>query len=145
MNRRRALSASVMSGGGGTYDEIFGDIPPESKTFKFPLYITVPFSSETSTSAFFDYEKDNDDIVKQLHAYCIENAEMDYTDSIFELWVVRNIPDIYINGKKVKDIQIDAFVGVFEPPRLFLDEMSFATVYECFIHDNGYIFVSIYK
>ena len=131
-------------GGNYTYDEYFGLIPPESKTFEFPLYITVPFVEENPDSHILVYEKYNDDIVKQLHTYCIENAELDYSNGGYAIWVVQNIPDIYINGKKVKDIQIDAFEGVFEPPRLFLDEMP-SNPYECFIYEDGYSYIFIYK
>jgi hypothetical protein len=110
MDRRRALSASVMNGGGGfTYDEYFGQIPPESKTFKFPLYITVPFTEENDIS--LSYDRDADDIGKQLYHYCLKNAVLVREDRFYEFWEVPDIPDIYINGRKVHTINFDATIG----------------------------------
>ena len=52
-------------GGDYTYDEYFGLIPPESKTFEFPLYITVPFVEVNGI--YIEYSTNNDDdICKQL-------------------------------------------------------------------------------
>ena len=104
----------------------------------------MPFVEETPDTHTLIYEKYDDDIVKQLHTYCIENAELDYSKGSYALWVVQNIPDIYINGRKVKDIQIDAFGGVFEAPRLFLDGMS-SNPHECFVYEDGYSDIWIYQ
>ena len=82
----------------GTYDEYFGQIPPESKTFGFPLYITVPFKSEDDYALY--YVKNNDSIVKQLWDYCWENSEI-VSDSFNVAHKFNNIGDVFINGIKV--------------------------------------------
>lgn len=94
-----AIYQLIRGGGDYTYDEYFGLIPPESKTFEFPLYITVPFESE---DGFIIHSKYNDDICKQLYQYCTK----DFDDILFELVELENIPDIYINGCKVNSIMV---------------------------------------
>lgn len=108
MRRRALLAASMPSGGGGTYDEFFGQIPPESTSFQFPLYITVPFDEVTENSRY--YSKPWDEIIQQLYDWFVENATV--TDlgwmKIYEL----DNPDVYINGEKISQMYYDdAYVG----------------------------------
>lgn len=97
--RRRALLAASMQsgGGGGTYDEFFGNIPPESTTFEFPLYITVPFVSIEEYGRV--YEKQGD-IVNQLVDWFFANADV-YEDRFYISYELYE-PDIYINGEKIE-------------------------------------------
>ena len=91
---------------GGTYDEFFGQIPPESTSFDFPLYITVPFVESVGSNDRY-YERQEDNLALQLREWFFENAE--YTKGprfcYYELY-----PDnIYINGVKVSKMDADLF------------------------------------
>ena len=93
---------------GGTYDEYFGQIPPESTSFEFPLYITVPFVA-TNTVGQRIYERQSDDIALQLRAWFFENADV-YHEVFVEIYELR--PDnIYMNGRKVTYMSCDIFIG----------------------------------
>lgn len=110
MDRRRALlAASQSSGGGGTYDEFFGNIPPESTTFEFPLYITVPFVSIEEYGRV--YEKQGD-IVNQLVDWFFANADV-YEDRFYISYELYE-PDIYINGEKIEWMFAEIMVGAQE-------------------------------
>ena len=108
MRRRALLAASKPSGGGGgTYDEYFGEIPPESTEFGFPLYITVPFYEVGKDFRF--YYKDPSDIVSQLVEWLFENAELweDFFETYYEIYD----PDVYVNGDKMTRLYAIESVG----------------------------------
>lgn len=93
--------------GGGTYDDYFGQIPPESTSFDFPLYITVPFLEEYDV--YRDYERQADDLSFKLRAWFFENAEYTYNGRV-HTYELR--PDnIYINGVKVRIMYTDLMFG----------------------------------
>lgn len=123
MRRRALMAASMQSGGGGgdgTYDEFFGNIPPESTTFEFPLYITVPFVREESGLRV--YEKQGD-IVNQLVEWFLANADV-YEDRGFTTYELYN-PDVYINGEKIEYMYAEVFGGVFEYSGIILISQIF--------------------
>lgn len=93
--------------GGGTYDDYFGQIPPESTSLEFPLYITVPFVE--TNDGYRLYERQADNLSLQLREWFFENAEYidDYFTSSYELY-----PDnIYINGVKVNIMGAELYLG----------------------------------
>lgn len=101
MRRRALMAASMQSGGGGDgiYDEFFGNIPPESTTFEFPLYITVPLVSIEEWGRA--YEKQGN-IVNQLVDWFFANADV-YEDRFYTVYELYE-PDIYINGEKIENM-----------------------------------------
>ena len=105
--RRRLLLAKKPSGG-GTYDEYFGHIPPESTEFGFPLYITVPRNSDSNSNA--DYQKNSDSIVAQLFNWCNENCEIEESVGFFTTYAV-GFNGLYINGVEVKGAYKDVTIG----------------------------------
>ena len=93
------MAASKPSGGGGgTYDKYFGEIPPESTEFGWPLYITVPLLEETDSYAY--YEKEPSDIAQWLRQYMTNNCEF-VTDMPWIEEYKIYLPELYINGCKV--------------------------------------------
>lgn len=109
MRRRALLAASQSSGSGGTYDEFFGNIPPESTTFEFPLYITVPFVETENT--FRVYQK-TDDIIGQLKEWFFANADV-YENMFIDVYELYD-PNVYINGEKIEFMYADVFGSDFE-------------------------------
>ena len=109
--RRNLLAASTIKFDGeedsGTYDEYFGQIPPESTSFEFPLYITVPFVA-TNTVGQRIYERQSDDIALQLRAWFFENADV---YELFQTTYELRPDNIYVNGKKVTFMSCDIFIG----------------------------------
>lgn len=139
MSRRSILNGYVSTNSGKsdyTYDEYFGLIPPESKTFEFPLYITVPLESEDNVG--LHYVKNNDGIVKQLWNYCWENSEID--SDLFVTTYKFNIGDVYINGIKA------TLVGESQMGSNFYIYVSGEKLNECGISQDGeLIYITIYK
>lgn len=96
------------SGGGeGTYDEHFGQIPPESTEFGWPLYITVPYSY--SDGNFRIYELGANDIGKQLYDWIQENNEI--IESLFANTYYSYPPELYINGELITYFLWDEIFG----------------------------------
>jgi len=121
--RRRALLAASQTGtggGGGTYDDIFGEIPPESTEFGWPLYITVPFDSQTDSLRY--YYKEPSSIVSQLYDWFFENAEV--TEKFPETYFDIYDPDIYINGVKVGQITCTDSFGMISGPYLLISDLG---------------------
>ena len=91
---------------GGTYDEFFGQIPPESTSFDFPLYITVPFVESVGSNDRY-YERQEDNLALQLREWFFENAE--YTKGPWFCYYELYPDNIYINGVKVSKMDADLF------------------------------------
>lgn len=137
-----AIYQLIRGGGDYTYDEYFGLIPPESKTFEFPLYITVPFVEVNGI--YIEYStNNNDDICKQLYQYCTK----DFDDILFELVELENIPDIYINGCKVNSIGVlGNYYGEGYTIEIYLSNIPNGfLLYSCNVWTEGYIDMSLTK
>lgn len=99
------LAASQTGGGGGgTYDDIFGEIPPESTEFGWPLYITIPFKEDHFHGDIFGkiYYLESNEITQQLLQWCIDNNVEEGTLWMPEYWAYP--PELYINGMLVKNV-----------------------------------------
>lgn len=99
------MMAKKPSGGGGaTYDDYFGEIPPESTSFGFPLYITVPFDSIEDGCRI--YKRAGDNITLQLWDWADQNKEL-----ISDLGPIKTYEaypeELYINGAKVEYMYAD--------------------------------------
>jgi hypothetical protein len=143
MRRRALLAASQTGGGGGTYDDIFGEIPPESTEFGWPLYITVPFNSQTDSYRY--YYKEPSSIVGQLYNWFFENAEV--TEHIFETYYDIYDPDIYINGVKVGQITCTNTLGTIYGPYLIISDLGnlSCNYVEIIINVDNSIEIKLYK
>ena len=84
-------------GGGGTYDDLFGEIPPESTEFGWPLYITIPFKEDDEYGK--NYYLEPNEITLQLLQWCRDNNEEHGVIWMPEYWAYP--PELYINGVKV--------------------------------------------
>ena len=105
------LLAASQTGGGGTYDDIFGEIPPESTEFGWPLYITIPFKEETEYGTF-DYSKDSTEITQQLLQWCIDNNVEEGSVWMPEYYAYP--PELYINGIKIIQMVTAGIDGSWE-------------------------------
>ena len=92
---------------GGTYDEYFGQIPPESTSFEFPLYITVPFVEVYDDTRYYKRQADN--LSLQLREWFFENAEC--TEDFFETYYELYPDNIYLNGVKVRNMDVVLYNG----------------------------------
>lgn len=137
MRRRALLMASMTSGGGGggTYDEVFGEIPPESTEFGWPLYITVPYIENVEN--FRNYEKPPSDIGLQLYNWIMENYEED--QSMFVSTCFSYPPELYINGERIEYFSWDVFMGQMQQNPSF----HTAKIFEGFIREDGLISVDV--
>ena len=127
---------------GGTYDEYFGQIPPESTSFEFPLYITVPFVEINAVGQRI-YERQSDDIALQLREWFFENAEYidDYFISYYELYT----DNIYINGVRINKMSAELYLGetVNDIYINFYSDNSYST-YEVYQSNNGALRIFVY-
>lgn len=98
MMRRRALLAASQTEGGGTYDDIFGEIPPESTEFGWPLYITIPFKEDDEYGK--SYYLESNEITQQLRQWVLDNNEEGGSPWMPEYYAYP--PELYINGVKVE-------------------------------------------
>ena len=100
------MMAKKPSGGGGaTYDDYFGEIPPESTSFGFPLYITVPFEGYMGDNRYYNRTADN--ISLQLFEWANENKVV--VDESFFMVAYEAYPDnLYLNGRKVEYMATEA-------------------------------------
>lgn len=124
-------------GGGGTYDEVFGEIPPESTMFGWPLYITVPYFE--SAGNFRTYYKQPSEIGLQLYNWLIENYEEDKNP-----WGGSEChsypPGLYINGEKIEYFYWDVFFGQAQNfPTFNTTKISDGTV-----SDEGAIYINVF-
>lgn len=80
---------------GGTYDGVFGEIPPESTEFGWPLYITVPYEEDFSYGDIVvkTYSLESNEITQQLLQWTLDN----YVEGGYEEYYVYP-PELYING-----------------------------------------------
>lgn len=93
------MAKKPSGGGGATYDDYFGEIPPESTSFGFPLYITVPFEGYIDSSRY--YKRTADNISLQLFEWANENKVV--VDEAFDVVTYEAYPDnLHINGRKVE-------------------------------------------
>ena len=125
------------SGGGeGTYDEYFGQIPPESTEFGWPLYITVPFVYAEGN--YRRYEKQPSDIVLQLYNWIMENYEEE--SSFAGSTCYSYPPELYINGERVEYCQWDVFFGDFlNYPSFYSSKIADGN-----INEDGSLLVNVY-
>ena len=121
-------------GGGGTYDEVFGNIPPESTTFGWPLYITVPYSFTIENLRI--YEKEASDIGRQLYDWLQENNECE--ESIFVKTYYSYPPELYINGELITTVFWDESFGEVGDPAFYTSLIS-----DGCIHSDGLIILNI--
>lgn len=134
MRRRLLLANSHAASGGGDYDEIFGEIPPESTQFGWPLYITVPFQGVAEESTNRVYYKEPSDIVSKLWDWCVENKE--YIESSFIVDEYEAYPpELYVNGVRINTIRGDKSIGsdTFDYWELLLNNIdTCSTIYPDF-------------
>lgn len=104
------------------------------------MYITVPFEEEDPISHMLVYGKYNDDICKQLYQYCLENAVLVEDVGLWEYWEVQDVPDIYINGRKVYTINFDVAAGNVEGGVIL-----YIGVFECNVFEDGELYIYVYK
>lgn len=92
------LAASQTGGGGGTYDDIFGEIPPESTEFGWPLYITIPFKEDYIDGNVFGktYYLESNEITQQLRQWVVDNNAEEGSAWMPEFYAYP--PELYING-----------------------------------------------
>ena len=87
MRRRALLAASMPSGG--------EDLPPESTTFEFPLYLNTKVIEKTED--FLYRSRDWDDIMHQLVEFYNEHSE---DEEYISEEVLLNYP-VYIDGYRI--------------------------------------------
>ncbi|MBR6631229.1 MAG: hypothetical protein IKK89_04715 [Alistipes sp.] len=135
MRRRLLLANSHAASGGGSYDEIFGEIPPESTEFGWPLYITVPFKEVVEGSTNRIYYKEPSDIVSKLWDWCIENKEFIETSGSVETYEAYP-PELYVNGVRINTMSGDfnLWFGTFENWIFMFDNVWYneASIYDDF-------------
>ena len=135
--RRRMLMAKKPSGGGATYDDYFGEIPPESTSFGFPLYITVPF--DRIEDGYRHYYREVDNLSMQLFEWANENKVLvdDFLIKCYEAYP----QDLYINGRKVEYMYAELDLGAEE-----ISFWSFITsdIYEAGIYSDNTIYIKTY-
>lgn len=121
----------------GTYDEVFGEIPPESTEFGWPLYITVPHFDTKEN--FRSYYKQPSDIGLQLYNWIMENYEEEQ-DPWGGGYCTSYPPELYINGEKIEYCYWDVFFGqVQNYPTFNTTKISDGTVTE-----EGAIFINVF-
>lgn len=124
-------------GGGGTYDEVFGEIPPESTEFGWPLYITVPLDEISDN--FRTYYKLPSEIGLQLYNWLITNYEEE-PDLFGGSYCTSYPPELYINGEKIERCYWDVFFGqVQNYPTFGTTIISDGTV-----SDEGAIYINVF-
>ena len=101
------MAASAAGGGGGTYDDIFGEIPPASTEFGWPLYITIPFKGDYNDGDTFGktYYLESNEITTQLFQWTLENYVEEGYGWATEYYTYPS--ELYINGAKVKHMYSD--------------------------------------
>jgi hypothetical protein len=109
MRRRALLAASAAS------REESEDLPPESTTFEFPLYLNTKIIEKTSD--FLYRSRDYDEIHRQLHNFYRDNSSGVSGGSVGNPNWPRNFFEdypVFIDGYQVEDIDIrdgDTFYG----------------------------------
>ena len=101
--RRRALLAANMPIGGID----FGELPPESTRFEFPLYLNLT-KLDYEDADYYEYGREEDDITSQLYDWFEANAEYDTWDDCDYI----NLDDtcqIYINGVAIQSLRRDEY------------------------------------
>lgn len=97
MRRRALLAVSTISSGS---DNPWGDLPAESTTFEFPLYINITKKNPDYPD---EWLREADDLLEQLFDWLVENATIDkgyeHYEVPAELLASNNI---YINGGLVE-------------------------------------------
>lgn len=146
MNKRRSLLVASVGGSGseGIYDVIFGEIPPESTEFEFPLYITVPFDEYNETYDSYYYYKAPSTIIEQLRDWFFNNAEV--TTGSFETSYDIYNPNIYINGVKVEQITASDSLGMLSGPYCIIPEVENTSGYtrEIMLNGDNSIYIYLY-
>lgn len=131
--------------GGGAYDDIFGEIPPESTQFEFPLYITVPLEEYNEEYDYYYYLKPPSIIIQQLRDWFFNNAEVT-SRPWGTMYNIYN-PNVYINGVKVEQITADDITGVVSDPFLIISEGEIPSKYtkEIVITEDNSIYIYLYS
>lgn len=129
--------AKLPQGGEGTYDEIFGNIPPESTEFGWPLYITLPFVEEVSVSRV--YEKEPSKITEELFNYVIANKEFVKEDFQFKEYVLYPSA-LYINGVKCNKISI-----LYDKIEGYYDIALIVKKYDAYLEEDYSIYMIVWK
>jgi hypothetical protein len=99
--RRRALLAANMKGG-----EIdFGELPPESTEFAFPLYLNI-IELDYESADHYEYIREGDEISASLCTWFFDNAIYD-GNTYEDYWYIDmgETNQIYINGVPVTKIE----------------------------------------
>ena len=127
--------AKLPQGGGGTYDEIFGNIPPESTEFGYPLYITVPFVKKGSNYNY--YFKDPNAITQYLWDWFMENKVFVSADGIGIMAAYEATPpELYINGAKVIKMTSDSEFGEFYSIEIVIRDQLSLNIAWCTLYDD---------
>ena len=132
MRRRALLAVSTISSGS---DNPWGDLPAESTTFEFPLYITVPFVGKGSNYNY--YFKDPNAITQQLWDWFMENKVLVSADEI-EIMAAYEAtpPELYINGAKVIKMTSDSEFGEFYSIEIVIRDQLSLNISWCTLYDN---------
>ena len=103
MRRRALLAASMPSGGDGGID--FGELPPESTEFAFPLYLNITeFSYDYGDE--LEYFREGDEISDLLRGWFLDNCKKD--NDGYSLELTKNC-QIYINGSPIATLSMLTF------------------------------------
>lgn len=94
--RRRFMILRKSSGN----DNPWGDLPAESTTFAFPLYINIIKQRPEYTEEWY---RDGDDLLEQFYDWIFENATIDHIDSNEVPPELLASNKIYINGGLVEE------------------------------------------
>lgn len=91
------------------------DLPPESTTFEFPLYLNTRIIEKTPDSLYRSREAD--DILNQLRQFYMDNYSRTTSGSGFDSidWPINFFKDypVFIDGYQVEDIE-RLSAGIFE-------------------------------
>ena len=135
------MAKKPSGGGGATYDDYFGEIPPESTSFGFPLYITVPFEGYIDSSRC--YERTADNISLQLFEWANENKVV--VDEVSGMVSYEAYPDnLYLNGRKVKYMITDVNI-LMGSVDITCWDMIIGEGDMAYLEENGIITIISYK
>ena len=128
--------AKLPQGGEGTYDKIFGNIPPESAQFGWPLYITVPYLNDEGY--MFTYRKEDDEVVSVLLDWANTNYVVTDEMGDFLKFIEAYPPELYVNGVKIITMSNEIEAGRFMGWQLWPEsrEINGYNIFDITIEDN---------